>query len=267
MELKHNYVGIDTSLSSTGMYIILKNNKEYYFNYKNTPKLSKWHKVLSYVKYTSYDNVKTDEYGTTEITKLLNYDNITTKIINDITSVIDKNEIEDTIIVTEGYSYSSSNTSSLIDLIGYATLLRNKILKLNILDFIIKPPSTLKMETGACTYEPTVKEIGGKNPRTEYSFKNEIGLSAGSFQKHDMFEALYDNPNININLKTSLKEHKVDILKMKSIPKPIDDIVDGIWLVFTEVLRDDKIKNYLYNTPSAHTKRKTKENKKNKKSN
>lgn len=258
MELKHNYIGIDTSLSSTGMYILTKNNQEYYFNYKNTNKLSKWHKVLSYVKYTSYTNIKTDDYSTTEIAKLLNYDNISTLIINDIKDVLNKTEIKNTIVITEGYSYSSSNTSSLIDLITYATLLRNKLLKLDLLDLIIKPPSSLKMETGACTYKPNIKKIGGKNPRTEYSWKNTLGLSAGSFQKHDMFESLYDNNNININIKKSLLEHKVDILKMKTIPTPISDLIDGVWLVFTEILKTDIIKEQLNNTTSAHTKSKNK---------
>lgn len=258
MKLKHNYIGIDTSLSSTGMYILTKNNQEYYFNYKNTNKLSKWHKVLSYVKYTSYTNIKTDDYSTTEIAKLLNYDNISTSIINDIKDVLNETEIKNTIVITEGYSYSSSNTSSLIDLITYATLLRNKLLKLDLLDLIIKPPSSLKMETGACTYKPNIKKIGGKNPRTEYSWKNLIGLSAGSFQKHDMFEALYDNINININIKKSLLEHKTDLLKMKTIPKPIDDIIDAIWLVFTEILKTDIIKEQLNNTSSSNVKNKKK---------
>lgn len=259
MNLKTNYVGIDTSLSSTGMYIITKEGKEYYFNYKNTKKLSKWHKVLSYTKYSSYDNIKTDEYGTTEIAKLLQYDNITEKMVSDITSVCD---LEETIVVTEGYSYSSSNTSSLIDLIGYATLLRIKILKHNVYDFIIKPPSSLKMETGACTYEPNIKEIGGKNPRTEYSFKNPLGLSAGSFQKHDMLEAMFDNTDININIKKSLLEHKTDLLKMKSIPTPISDLVDAVWLVYTEILKTDEVKFMLENTTSAHNKKKKKKKKK-----
>jgi len=261
MNLKTNYVGIDTSLSSTGMYILTKEGKEYYFNYKNNNKLSKWHKVLSYTKYTSYDNIKTDEYGTTEIAKLLQYDNITTKMLNDIKEVCN---LEETTVITEGYSYSSSNTSSLIDLIGYATLLRTKILKHNVYDFIIKPPSSLKMETGACTYEPNIKEIGGKNPRTEYSFKNPLGLSAGNFQKHDMLEAMFDNVNININIKKTLLEHKTDILKMKSIPKPIDDIIDAVWLVYTEILKTDNIQYMLDNTTSAHTKRKKKVKKKKK---
>ena len=51
---------------------------------------------------------------------------------------------------------------------------------------------------------------------------------------------------------------------MKSIPKPIDDIVDAIFLVYTEVLKNEKITHYLDNTPSAHTKRKNKEKKKKK---
>jgi hypothetical protein len=36
-----NYIGIDTSLSSTGMVILDNNKKHYYFNYKSNDKLTK----------------------------------------------------------------------------------------------------------------------------------------------------------------------------------------------------------------------------------
>ena len=34
--MKFNYIGIDTSLSSTGLYIHMKDGTEHYYNYRNT---------------------------------------------------------------------------------------------------------------------------------------------------------------------------------------------------------------------------------------
>jgi len=231
-----NYIGIDTSLSSTGVYIKTQNG-DFYYNYKNSPKLSKWHKTLSYMTYKDYSIPEIDNYSDLEIVKLIKYNEITDMIVNDILTHC---KPEECIILTEGYSYSSSNTSSLIDLIGYATLLRTKLLKYSFNDFIIKSPSTLKMETCKYTYKPIEKSIGGKNPRIEYIYKSDIGIPGGRFHKPDMLKAIFDNVNIDIQLKTSLSYHKEELLKMKAIPKPIDDIVDAIWLVYTEIFKSKK---------------------------
>lgn len=233
---KYNYVGIDTSLSSTGLFISLKDGSQFYYNYKNSDKLTKWHKLLDFITYRDYANIKDDNYSDTEILKLLQYDKITDLIVTDILTHC---KPEETIIITEGYSYSSSNTSSLIDLIGYATLLRTKLLKLSLNSFIIKPPSTLKQETCALTYVPKEKVIGGKNPRIEYIYKSNEGISGGKFTKREMYKALDDNTSIDILLKKILSFHRPELLKMKNIPKPIDDIVDAIWLVYSELLKEN----------------------------
>lgn len=237
-----NYIGIDTSLSSTGMFILLSNGEEHYFNYRNTDKLSKWHKVLSYVTYKDYENIKLETYSDNEIAKIIQYNKITDMILHDVLKLC---KPEETVIITEGYSYSSSNTSSLIDLICYATLLRNKLISLNFNDFIIKPPSTLKLETCAVTYPILEKQIGGKKSRIEYIFKNTIGISGGRFQKHEMLESLLDNTKFNNKIKTSLLFNKEELLTMKSIPKPIDDLVDAVWLVYSEILQNEEIKRKL----------------------
>ena len=116
-----NYVGLDISLSSTGLYILMKDGTEHYYNYINKNKLSKWHKKLSYINYESYTNLKSEDYSESEILKMLQYKGVTSKIYQDIIKHVNP---EETIVITEGYSYSSSNTSSLIDLICFATLLR-----------------------------------------------------------------------------------------------------------------------------------------------
>jgi len=58
MVTEYNYIGMDLSLASSAIYIHLKDGTEHYFNYRNTDKLSKWHKVVSYVNYRSYENKK-----------------------------------------------------------------------------------------------------------------------------------------------------------------------------------------------------------------
>lgn len=236
MNTNYNYIGIDTSLSSTGLYIRLKNGKEHYYNYRNTDKLTKWHKILDFVNYRDYENIKLDNYSDTEIAKIIQYNKITDMMVVDILSHCIP---EETIIITEGYSYSSSNTSSLIDLICFATLLRNKLIDLDFNDFIIKSPSTLKVETCKSTYKPREKIIGGKKPRTEYIYKNDEGITGGKFTKREMLKSVFDNINVIIYIKKILDFHYLDIIAMKMVPAPISDLVDAAWLAWTEILKND----------------------------
>lgn len=234
--MNFNYIGIDTSLSSTGLYIILKDGTEFYYNYRNTDKLTKWHKTLDYVTYKDYENIKADNYSDTEVAKIIQYNKITNMIVHDI---LQHCVPEETVIVTEGYSFSSSNTSSLIDLICYATLLRNKLISMSFNNFIIKAPSTLKLETCSLTYKPIVKEIGGKNPRKEYIYKNDEGIAGGKFTKREMLKSAFDNEKLNIRITKTLLFVKSELLKMKMIPKPIDDLMDGVWLAWSEILQKE----------------------------
>lgn len=236
--MNFNYIGIDTSLSSTGLYIKLKDNTEFYYNYRNTDKLTKWHKILDFVFYKDYENIKLDNYSDTEIAKIIQYNKITDMIVHDIISHC---KPEETVIITEGYSFSSSNTSSLIDLICYATLLRNKLIQMNFNNFIIKSPSTLKMETCKASYTPIEKVIGGKKPRTEYIYKNDEGIAGGKFTKREMLKAAYDNNILDVKITKILEFHRVDLLKMKMIPKPIDDLMDAVWLAWSEILINEKV--------------------------
>lgn len=229
-----NYIGLDLSLSSSACYIRLTDGTEFYYNYRNSDKLSKWHKVLSYITYRDYSIPEIDNYSDLELGKLIKYGEITDLIVQDI---LNHCKPEDTIIVTEGYSYSSSNTMSLIDLIGYATLLRSKLVKQNFADFIIKSPSTLKLETCKITYKPIEKQIGGKKPRIEYIYRNTIGIPGGSFRKPEMLQSLFDNDKIDIHIKQSLSYHKEELLSMKAIPTPLSDLVDAVFLVYTEILK------------------------------
>jgi len=226
-----NYIGIDPSLTSTAIFIKTP-DAEYYFNFRNNDKLSKWHKVLSHVDYVYTDIKKSSVYSENEILKNIQYNSISLAIVKKILDICNP---EDSVIFIEGYSYSSSNTSSLIDLIGFSTLLRHHLIQYKFDNITVISPSTLKIETCKLTYPAIEKHIGGKKPRIEYIYRNSIGIPGGSFKKPDMLESIFDNKNIDIQIKRSLSYHKDELLKMKAIPKPIDDLIDAVCLVYTNI--------------------------------
>lgn len=231
-----NYVGLDISLSSTGLYILKEDGTELYFNYRNKDKLTKWHKTLSFINYHSYKTIKSDVYSDSEILKSMTYTIAKEQIVKDI---LDNVEPSKTIISVEGYSYSSRNTSSLIDIVSLSALIRSELLTYNFYDFRVLAPMTLKVETAKITYEPIIKIInkGKKNERKEYTYKNKFGISGGKFTKHDMLDALIDHDN-NTKIKQILLPHHKKLQLMKNIPSPIDDIVDAIFLVLTQLEKD-----------------------------
>jgi hypothetical protein len=227
-KLIQNYIGLDTSLSSTFMYILLKDGTEHYFNYKSNNKLSKWHKTLSFIQYRDYEVLDLGSYSDNEIGKIIKYDQITDQIISDILALC---KPEETTIITEGYSFSSSS-GMIIHLVTYATILRHKLLRLNFKDFIIKTPSTLKSETCELVYGLTFNTKGKKMPS-----RNHIGIAGGSFKKHEMIDSLFYS-KIETKLSDMLLIHKEEILSKAAIPKPIDDAVDSMFLVFTSIKYD-----------------------------
>lgn len=225
-----NYIGLDTSLSSTGMYIKTPTG-EYYFNYRNSCKDSKWHKTLSYVRYYDYILPETNEFSDEQIVKLKTYEEVTDAIINDMLSICNPAE---TVVITESYSYAST-AGPLIDLVTYATLLRSKILKKGFAELFIVPPTSLKSRTCTKVYGPGELIVPKRQPKTpkpeqRKPSRNHIGVPGGKFVKHDMFRALMES-DLDLKIKRSLELHSHDLLKMKGIPSPISDLVDAIWLV------------------------------------
>lgn len=213
-----NYIGIDTSLSSTGVYILLETGEEFIYNYRNKSKDSKWHKLLNFIEYRDYNFEALKDYSENEINKITQYNKITDLIISDIEKHCKK---ENTQIWTEGFSFSSKG--QIIDLVCYATLVRNKLLSRGY-DLNIKSPSSLKRDTCIKVYgESVIKNKPAINLR---------GISGGKFKKQEMLESLFDS-KIESKIKTILLNEKDNILNMKSIPSPISDIVDAMWLART----------------------------------
>lgn len=218
-----NIVGIDPSLTSTGMCI----NGKYFFNYAkesymyNKSGLNKWYKLCEdKIKYRVVDSMEKSvkDFTDSEINKLLIYEKITNQISKDIYTHIDRDK--DIRIYIEGYSYSN-NFGPLIDLVTLGTLLRLKML--NITNYVnILPPSTLKLETAKMTYK-------GVKEKSKIVYRNNEGTSGGAFNKHDMYKSIIENKHEDkwVNF---LKEIKDDVLSSKKIQKPIEDVNDSYLL-------------------------------------
>jgi len=224
--MKYNIIGLDPSLISTGLVV---NGK--LFNYcrekdaTNKSGLSKWFKyaeselILRYIDYREYEN-----YSDGELIKLKDYDAITTLIIKDIEENIDKTL--PTKIGIEGYSFGS-NVGPLIDLVTFSTLLRKKLFDYISQDITVFSPSSLKVEACKLTYPP----INEGKKKEKWVYKNNEGVSAGSFTKHGMFLAIVENNDLNDNWSKLCKSLKTDIMSATKVPKPFED-VDDAWLLF-----------------------------------
>jgi len=224
-----NTVGIDISLTSTGLYII-KDNQEYYFNYYKSDKLSKLHNKLDFITYRLYDYKINEDFSNNEILKMLQYNDVTNKIIEDILTVIG-DSIEDTIVTIESYNYNATrnnNSNTLIDTVAISTLLRIKILKekFKIVSFI--PPTSLKKYVCESVYG--LGELTKKGKPKKPS-ANKLGIPGGKFTKSEMFLAMMES-KYETKLKSYLTEDVKYLYSLKNIPKPLDDIIDAMWLAY-----------------------------------
>lgn len=231
--LKKNMIkiGIDVSLSSTAIYVN-DENEQYILCYLNDKKTDKWANELNKIKNVNIHRISTtnynEGYSKNEIKKLLKYDEISEKVVNDLFTICGKRYCD---IRFEGYSYTK-DTNSLNDIITLTTLLRLKMInKLNCDLTIISPPS-LKLET--CKYCYGVTEIKrfhkktGKELAPELKVVNPDGLSGGNFTKFDIYKAIIDKKLNTIILDWLLNNQ--NILTMKKIPSPVDDINDAFML-------------------------------------
>ncbi len=217
-----NYIGIDISINSTAI-CIETNGIQKILSFTNKKDNNIYIKELnSYgVDFTHFERKILKDYTDNELSKLNHYINISDKIVNKILSVIDLSK--KTYCQIEGYSFSK-NTSSILDIVSLSTLIRSKLLtNINDIDMRIISPSSLKLETCKIVYKPI--NVGKKKPKYEY--KNNLGISGGSFKKHDMFRAIIDG-SINCIIFNFIIEYK-HILEMSKIPNPIEDIIDSIF--------------------------------------
>jgi hypothetical protein len=234
-----NYIGLDISLNSTGVFI--ENDNEYMkilsFTNKNTS--NKYIKILERVgvefHFSDKDKYKDryKDYSDNEIIKLKYYDILSDDIVNAIKNHIDENE--KTYCLCEGYSFSK-NTSSILDIVSLSTMIKVKMINnIKNISLSIIAPTSLKLDACKLVYEPInigkIKDI--------YEYRNNDGLKGGSFKKHDMFKCMLDG-NIVSPITHFLNENK-NILDLKKIPTPIEDIIDSIFackVLITQIKSD-----------------------------
>lgn len=226
----YNVIAIDPSLISTALIVGHDDNFKI-FNYCRESKvmgkkgITKWFKSAEqYVTYRFIEYREFENYSDGELIKLKDYDKITDDIIDDILKNIDPSK--ETKIGIEGYNFGAS-VGDLVDLVTFSTILRKKLFDNISQDITVLSPSTLKLEACKMTYKPIVKEIGGKKPRKEYTWKNNLGISGGHFTKMDIFRSIVDNENINDFWSKHCKLIKDEILSMSTSPKPYEDLCDA----------------------------------------
>jgi len=217
-----NYIGIDISLNSTAVYIESKDNKKI-LSFTNKKDNNIYIKELDRcgVKFYFHNREVSKNYSENEILKLNHYIMLSELLVLEIINNIDINE--KTYCQIEGYSFSK-NTSSILDIVSFSTLIRSLLLKsISDINITIISPSSLKLEVCKLVY-PAIN-VGKKKPKFEY--RNNQGISGGSFKKPQMFRAMIDG-NIESPISDMLLSYK-ELMDRDKIPNPIEDIIDSIF--------------------------------------
>ena len=221
------FIGLDVSKISTAL-CIEKNNEFKLFSYTTKKDNNIWIKNTSeFINYRHINYSYKDEkdYSISELLKLREFDKNTDLIIKDITDNINSDDVK---IGIEGYSYSS--TGPIFDLIEFTSYLKFKLLKLNYYNNIeILSPLSVKIETCKKVYKPRIELKGKKIIKEILHYENNNGKQATKFDKWDMLFAFIDS-DIDINFKNWCISYREDITKGKEVPKPLDDIIDSIWI-------------------------------------
>jgi len=223
------FIGLDISKNSTALCINNNNNINLY-SYTTKKSNNIWIKktkdIINYknINYT-YKNEK--DYSQRELIKLNEFDSITNLIIKDIFDNIKNNK--NIKISIEGYSYNSKGP--IFDLIEYSTILKFKLMeKISKNEIIIISPLTLKTNCCKMVYKPRIEIKGKRIIKEILHHENTKGKQATKFDKWDMFYALIES-KLNMKLKTWCENNINDITKVKDVPKPLDDMVDAIFLM------------------------------------
>jgi len=220
-----NLVGIDISIDSCAVSMSRKEEiivSNFTTLKKNVGWIKKTMDLIDY-EFINYTYKDIDNYTENEIMKLREFDHVTDLIFNKIVGNIDKKD--NSLISVEGYNYSMRNTNSLIDIVSFSTMLRLKLLKVPKLEkIIIISPMTLKSFACEITYGYTITKSGKKIIN-----KNPSGIAGGKFDKKHMMEA-FMNLGGEDKLSIVLNKYKEELLKLKNVPKPIDDLIDADFL-------------------------------------
>jgi len=224
------YIGIDISKISTAM-CIERNDKVFLYNYTTTKPNNIWvndtSEFINY-RYLKYDYKTTKDYSEREMKKFDEFEEVSDIIVNDI---FDNVNILDSIsIAIEGFSYNSA-VGPIIDLVELSTLIKHKI-KTKVKGMVtikIISPLTLKSVSCENVYWAQYIEKGVRVIKKIKVIKGPDGKLGKDFDKKDMFN-MFLASKLNMPLKEHFDFYQEKILKNKLLPKPLDDVIDSIFL-------------------------------------
>lgn len=194
--------------------------------------LGKWFKSCEelidykFIQFRSFDN-----YSDGEIAKLRDYNKITESIVDDLVSLI--GDDKEVFIGMEGIAFGAS-VGDLVDLVSFSTLLRAKLLSLTN-NIKIVAPLTLKQEACKLTYLP--ENVGKKVEKLVW--RNKQGIAGGHFTKREVFLSITENEVWKDKWSQHCKKMASEILTIKSIPKPYEDINDA-FVLYKSVLSKNR---------------------------
>ncbi len=219
-----NYIGIDPSLTSTGVTINFNQFLNYTTNNKGLKngKMSKWYELCSkYIKYHFHDFT----INNTEKIKINQLNNLANKIVKDIIEICpDK---DNTIITMESYSYNSSG-QAFIDTIVFGSYLRIKLMAYyNIENVHLISPTQIKSKIASQTCEKTFTN----KKQTTFKYVNERGITGGAFKKDDIYTAILKIDSFkDIDYVKFLRIHYLDLVNhdKRKVEKPAEDVNDSL---------------------------------------
>jgi len=207
-ESNMNYIGIDFSLNSPGVVVL--NNELNFISFLKAKSGSKADQVMqahigtfdgvTLVTQPEYENSK--DFSNQELLKLNRFINMADNMIGLIKSKIDDTPCT---FAFEGVSYGSNGgTNNLIDMAAAAAIFKYKILSSfdNISNILTVAPSTIKKHAGK----------GNMNKRVLWDVFTENRLNDEDLGKSEFHEYV---KGLEIG---------------KSVPKPLDDLVDAYFL-------------------------------------
>lgn len=223
-------ITIDPSLTSTAM--VINDTKFIYCTESNahTKKgnLKGWFaKCEDLINIRVYPDTPSDSnYAVGEVLKVKQFHRIVNDMMKDIKDTLGDDIVDPIIVAIEGYSFSSA-AGPLIDLVSFGTILRTRLLDQLPLDtgtpFNVIAPTRLKLLSAKLTYPAVPKNKSG----TVVEWRNAQGVAGGSFKKHDIYKCLTDNSGLVCPWVEYLREVQEDIMNVKTVPKPIEDINDA----------------------------------------
>lgn len=224
------YIGIDISKISTAV-CIERNSKIELYNYTTTKPNNIWIEDTSdFINYRfiNYDYLTEKDYSKKEMKKFDEFENVSDLILND---VLDNIKLLETIVIgIEGFSFNS-NHGPIIDLVELSTLIKHKLrTKIQgIKEIRIISPLTIKTKACEMVYGETIIQKGKRKIKYVKVIQNPDGKLGKNFDKKDMFQTYIDS-DIDMSIRLHLKDNKEAFLKNKELPKPIDDVIDSIFI-------------------------------------